>query len=1713
MIAFTGTLASPTVIYAANSEGTGWQADATSSNTSALPTGLVDGTTAVALTPEADNWAYTGTTSGTPAELLAAIGNVANWTSDNTNPVAYPSSFTVSAGTPNLSIDDVSMAEGDAGTTTFTFTVSIDNTSGSDVTFDYVTVDGTATTADSDYVGITTTAGTITAGNLTTTIDVTVNGDTTIESDEDFTVELSSVVGANVTDGVGTGTILDDDAPDWIINEFQSDPAPAGDANGDGVSSTTDDEFVEIYNNSGSAADISGWTLKDAVGVKHTFPPSTTIPANCAIVVFGGGTPTGTFGYATVQVASTGNIGLNNSGDTITLNDGSTDVVTYTYTGTSSDDQSQTRDPDISGASFVLHSTATGAGGALYSPGTMIDGSNFSGCTPPPPNLSIDDVTQNEGDAGTSTFTFTVSIDGTSMSDVTFDYATMDGSALVSDSDYVAITTTAGMITAGNLTTTIDVTVNGDTTAEGDENFSVELSNVVGAVLVDGSGLGTITNDDASVPDLTIDDVTALEGDSGTQTYTFTVSLSAPAPAGGVSFTFNTVNDTATTADSDYVGISPSFGAITAGNSSTTIDVTVYGDTVGEPDEQFFVNIGSASNANILDGVGIGTIQNDDLYPIWQIQGSGAFSPMVPGATLGSITSGSTVDIQASVVTAVAYRASDNAQQAFFMQTPDADSDGNMATSDGIYVYSTTPVAVGDLVTVSGTVQEFYGTTEIGSATVSVDSSGNALPTAVTFSTGSGMPSLDPTALTCPGSGPGGTNNDDTNFECFEGMLVNIPEAIALQGNRRRTNDDYAELQFTPRAQRSLREQGVRYPDATTLANSAAGAWDGNPEVMEMDPDIARRGTSGPTPAIDTEIVGGATFSATGVLTFDYGDYVFWPTALTIDAASNVLPRPVDTPTSTELSIGSFNMLRFCDTITGEHVYTCESPEPDQTALDAKLVKLSAYVREVLLSPDVVGVQEVETQAVLADLATQISADGGPTYTAYLVEGNDGGGIDVGYLVKDSRIRNASVTQYLKGETWDDPDCSPCADPLHDRPPLLLEADFEPTIGGPPIPFAIINNHIRSRGGVDTGNDRVRAKRFTQARSIAQLVQDFQSASGPFSGQGTDEIPLIMVGDYNAYQFTDGYADVVGMIAGTYDDSANTCAPGNAVTNCKLGGPNIVSPALQNLVLSVDANEQYSFQYRENFGAVMGYGTPNPARDVATGQILDHVLANQLAVPYVTNIQYGRANTDASINGAELGSGPDGAGGTQLSEAIGSSDHDGLVAYFETDCSGALAGDASADTDNDGICQLIDNCPDDANSDQTDANGNGLGADCDATPMAVNDPAAGNYAATEDNTLNIPATGLLANDTDDDGDSLTASLVDDSAANGSVTVNADGSFGYTPNLNFCDDANPVSFTYQASDGETTSAATASILVACENDAPTISDIPSPQMTDEEVSLMVAFTINDVDSTLACSAANLAATSSNESLMPVGDIVFGGTAPNCTATLTPATNQVGNSTIRLTVSDGSLDAFDEFVLTVSNVDDPAVLMDDTASLTEDDPATAINVLVNDSDPDSTLQITAVSDPAHGTVVVTGGGTGLTYEPDANYCNDGAPTDDFTYDANGQTATVRVTVFCQNDDAVATDDRTTVTQNSTGNVIDVLTNDTADPDFALSIDDVDTNSAQGGTPGNDGSQITFTPFNGFCGTDTFDYTLVGGSSATVTVTVNCLGSTIFADGFED
>ncbi len=166
-----------------------------------------------------------------------------------------------------------------------------------------------------------------------------------------------------------------------VINEFLADPATgiSGDANGDGTRDASDDEFIEIVNVSGADLDVSGWSISDGVQVRHTFPAGSVIPADCAAVVFGGDTPTGAFGSAVVQTASTGSLGLNNGGDTLLLDDGGSSTLEYVYGSEGGNDQSLTREPDVTGT-FVLHSNAAASGGVLFSPGTQLDGTPFSGC-------------------------------------------------------------------------------------------------------------------------------------------------------------------------------------------------------------------------------------------------------------------------------------------------------------------------------------------------------------------------------------------------------------------------------------------------------------------------------------------------------------------------------------------------------------------------------------------------------------------------------------------------------------------------------------------------------------------------------------------------------------------------------------------------------------------------------------------------------------------------------------------------------------------------------------------------------------------------------------------------------------------------------------------------------------------------------------------------------------------------------------------------------------------------------------------------------------------------------------------------------------------------------------------------------------------------------------------------------------------------------------
>jgi hypothetical protein len=164
-----------------------------------------------------------------------------------------------------------------------------------------------------------------------------------------------------------------------VINEVLADPAPdlAGDANGDGVRSAFDDEFVELVSTAAVPIDLSGWFLADGFGTRFVFPSGAEILPGRAVLIFGGGdaemirdfgTETGSSAY----LAS--GLGLNNGGDTLTLyrvDETASDTMSYGSNGGADRALVRATEGDAS-APFVPH-----PGDAPFSPGTRVDGTLF----------------------------------------------------------------------------------------------------------------------------------------------------------------------------------------------------------------------------------------------------------------------------------------------------------------------------------------------------------------------------------------------------------------------------------------------------------------------------------------------------------------------------------------------------------------------------------------------------------------------------------------------------------------------------------------------------------------------------------------------------------------------------------------------------------------------------------------------------------------------------------------------------------------------------------------------------------------------------------------------------------------------------------------------------------------------------------------------------------------------------------------------------------------------------------------------------------------------------------------------------------------------------------------------------------------------------------------------------------------------------------------
>lgn len=237
---------------------------------------------------------------------------------------------------------------------------------------------------------------------------------------------------------------------------------------------------------------------------------------------------------------------------------------------------------------------------------------------PAMPSLSIADVSVQEGNAGTRLMTFTVILSAAAAGPVTVAYSTADGTA-TSGSDYVAA---SGNLTfaAGETSKTLQVTVNADTAAEGNEAFTVRLANAAGATIADGSATGTLTNDDAAatLPALSVGDVSLREGDSGTAELMFIVTLDRAA-TGPVTVSYATANGTAT-AGADYAALT---GTLTfaAGETSKMVHVAVNGDIAVEANETFSLTLSGATGATIADATAVGQITDDDTQ---QDPGNGA---------------------------------------------------------------------------------------------------------------------------------------------------------------------------------------------------------------------------------------------------------------------------------------------------------------------------------------------------------------------------------------------------------------------------------------------------------------------------------------------------------------------------------------------------------------------------------------------------------------------------------------------------------------------------------------------------------------------------------------------------------------------------------------------------------------------------------------------------------------------------------------------------------------------------------------------------------------------------------------------------------------------------------------------------------------------------------------------------------------------------------
>ncbi|WP_425618742.1 Calx-beta domain-containing protein [Anatilimnocola sp. NA78] len=503
----------------------------------------------------------------------------------------------------------VTAAEGNTGTTNLEFTVTLDQNASADVVIPWTF--NNVTTTDADFASGLTKTGkvTILAGSTTAKISFAVNGDTTLEGDDTFTVTLGTPETAGVglsVDKTGTATITNDDQVTVSVTKTNSQT--------EGNSGTKDFDFTVSLDKAAEVDVVVPWdftnvTTTDADFTSLTKSGKVTIPA----------------GQTSVKIPSFKVIG-----DTTVEAD-----ETFTVTLST---------PETSGA--VLSSTDNAGTGTIQN-----DDQITASITK---ELKI-----NEGNTGTTAFEFTVTIDQVSAVDVVIPWTFAN--VTTADSDFSGTLTKSGKITIPAGQTSVKIPsflANGDTTIEADETFTVTLGTpeTAGVALssTDKIGTGTLLNDDSAVASIT-KTVTQAEGNSGNTAFEFTVTLDKASPV-DVVIPWSFANVTST--DADFATSLSKSGKITIPAGQTSIKIpsfSVLGNNIVEADETFTVTLGTPETAGVTlsatDKIGTGTITNDDTATI----SIGNMSLLEPGSGTGDLTLPVTLSQPADVDITVTY--------------------------------------------------------------------------------------------------------------------------------------------------------------------------------------------------------------------------------------------------------------------------------------------------------------------------------------------------------------------------------------------------------------------------------------------------------------------------------------------------------------------------------------------------------------------------------------------------------------------------------------------------------------------------------------------------------------------------------------------------------------------------------------------------------------------------------------------------------------------------------------------------------------------------------------------------------------------------------------------------------------------------------------------------------------------------------------------------